>query len=60
MKHKVHEIKLQNGAKGLIIDVPDASVMNFYFDFRAGEYLVSRINGKCRILWSTFCWAPTN
>lgn len=40
MKHKVHKIQLKNGAEGLIIDVPDASVMNFYIDFRAGEYLV--------------------
>lgn len=40
MKHKVHEVKLANGAEGLLIDVPDASVMTFHIDFRAGEYLV--------------------
>lgn len=40
MKHTVHEVKLHNGAEGLLIDVPDASVMTFHFDFRAGEYLV--------------------
>lgn len=40
MKHTVHQVELQNGGGGLLIDVPDASVMNFYFDFRAGEYLV--------------------
>jgi predicted Zn-dependent peptidase len=40
VKHKVHQVKLQNGAAGLLIDVPDASVMTFYIDFRAGEYLV--------------------
>lgn len=40
MKHTVHEIKLNNGAEGLLIDVPDASVMTFHIDFRAGEYLV--------------------
>lgn len=40
MKHKVHQVQLQNNAAGLLIDVPDASVMTFYIDFRAGEYLV--------------------
>lgn len=42
MKHIVHEISLKNGAKGLLIDVPDASVMTFEYNFRAGEYLVTR------------------
>lgn len=42
MKHSVHELKLANGAKGLLIHVPDASVMAFGCDFRAGEYLVER------------------
>lgn len=41
MKHSVSEIKLRNGAKGLLINIPDASVMTFDFNFRAGEYLVS-------------------
>src|SRR5579875_3647713 len=40
MKHKVSEIKLNNGAKGLLIHIPNASVMTFDFNFRAGEYLV--------------------
>lgn len=40
MKHIVTEIKLKNGARGLLIHVPDASVMSFEFNFRAGEYLV--------------------
>ncbi len=40
MKHTVTEITLRNGAKGLLIHVPDASVMSFEFNFRAGEYLV--------------------
>jgi predicted Zn-dependent peptidase len=40
MKHVVTEIKLKNGARGLLIHVPDASVMSFEFNFRAGEYLV--------------------
>ncbi len=40
MKHVVTELTLKNGAKGLLIHVPDASVMCFEFNFRAGEYLV--------------------
>lgn len=41
MKHTVSEISLRNGAKGLLIHIPDASVMSFEVNFRAGEYLVS-------------------
>lgn len=40
MKHRVHRVQLKNGAEGLLINVPDASVMTFHVDFRAGEYLV--------------------
>jgi predicted Zn-dependent peptidase len=40
MKHIVTEVTLKNGAKGLLIHVPDASVMSFELNFRAGEYLV--------------------
>lgn len=40
MKHVATEVKLKNGAKGLLIHIPDASVMSFEFNFRAGEYLV--------------------
>jgi predicted Zn-dependent peptidase len=40
MKHTVHEVSLSNGIKGLFIHCPDASVMNFEINFRAGEYLV--------------------
>lgn len=39
MKHTVELIELPNGSKGLLIDVPDATVMNFDFNFRAGDYL---------------------
>ena len=42
MKHTVSKIVLQNGAEGLLIDVPDATVMTFEFNFRAGEYLVDK------------------
>lgn len=40
MKHSVEQIALKNGAKGLIIHVPGAQVVNLELNFRAGEYLV--------------------
>lgn len=42
MKHTVHQIKLANGAEGLLIHIPDASVMTYELNFRAGEYLVQK------------------
>lgn len=42
MKHSVSELKLKNGAKGLLIHIPNATVMTFDFNFRAGEYLVDK------------------
>jgi predicted Zn-dependent peptidase len=42
VKHTVSEIELNNGAKGLLVNVPGATVMDFEFNFRAGEYLVDR------------------
>ncbi|HSX44561.1 MAG TPA: pitrilysin family protein [Candidatus Saccharimonadales bacterium] len=42
MKHTVSEVSLKNGTKGLFIHVPDATVMTFEVNFRAGEYLVER------------------
>lgn len=40
MKHTIREIELKNGAKGLIINVPEAQVVNIEINFRAGEYLI--------------------
>ena len=40
MKHTVEEIRLKNGARGLLIDVADATVMSFQFQFRAGSRYV--------------------
>ena len=36
MRHSVEEITLKNGAKGLLIDIPGASVMNIKIQFRGG------------------------
>lgn len=40
MKHTVVETSLVNGARGLFVHVPDATVMTFEISFRAGDYLV--------------------
>lgn len=40
MRHTVDEIKLSNGAKGLLVHIPGATVMTMDISFRAGEYLV--------------------
>ena len=37
MNHTVEEIRLKNGARGLFIDVPGATVMSMQFQFRAGN-----------------------
>ncbi len=37
MKHTVSEIRLKNGARGLLIDVPGATTMSMQFQFRAGN-----------------------
>lgn len=42
MKHTVTEIQLKNGAKGLLIDVPGATVTSYELNFRAGEFLIPR------------------
>lgn len=36
MKHSVEEVKLKNGARGLLIDIPNASVMTTRVHFRGG------------------------
>lgn len=40
MKHTVQEVRLKSGARGLLIDVPGATVMSFQFQFRAGNRYV--------------------
>lgn len=38
MKHTVEEISLRNGARGLLINIPNATVMSYMFCFRAGYF----------------------
>lgn len=40
MKHIVEEVKLPSGARGLLIDIPGATVMSFQVHFRAGNRYV--------------------
>lgn len=40
MKHTATEVQLKNGARGLLIDIPGATVMSFQFQFRAGSRYV--------------------
>ena len=42
MKHIVSELVLPNGCRGLLVDISEASVMTFMFNFRAGEFLVPK------------------
>lgn len=37
MHHTVEEVRLKNGARGLLIDIPEATVMSMQFHFRAGN-----------------------
>jgi predicted Zn-dependent peptidase len=37
MHHTVEEVKLKNGARGLLINIPGATVMSMQFHFRAGN-----------------------
>lgn len=38
MKHSIQKTKLKNGVEGLLIDVPDATVMGLELNFRAGDF----------------------
>ncbi len=40
MRHTVSEVELKNGAKGLFVDIPGATITSYELNFRAGEYLV--------------------
>lgn len=40
MKHTTQEVRLKNGARGLLVDIPGATVMSFQFQFRAGNRYV--------------------
>ncbi|MFZ1301754.1 MAG: pitrilysin family protein [Candidatus Microsaccharimonas sp.] len=38
LRHSVEELVLKNGMRGLLIDVPESTVVNYEIHFRAGNY----------------------
>lgn len=42
MKHTVREVQLKNGARGLFIDVPGATVTSFEINFVAGDVMTPK------------------
>lgn len=42
LTHHVREVNLKTGAKGLIVNVPDSTVMNYTISFHAGNDFVKR------------------
>jgi predicted Zn-dependent peptidase len=43
LKHTVEELVLKNGARGLIIHVPDTTVVSYEINFRAGNQYASSV-----------------
>lgn len=60
MKHTVSEIKLKNGVRGLLIDVPGASVTSYELNFRAGEFLVPHKKWEIPHLMEHIVWGGAN
>lgn len=60
MKHSITEVQLKNGARGLLIDVPGASVTSYEFNFRAGEYLVSMPKWEVPHIMEHVIWGGAN
>lgn len=60
MKHSVAEVQLKNGARGLLIDVPGASVTSYELNFRAGEYLVPRSKWETPHIMEHVVWGGAN
>lgn len=60
MKHSVSEVQLKNGAVGLLIDVPGASVTSYEFNFRAGEYLVPLPKWEVPHIMEHVVWGGAN
>lgn len=42
LRHDVEEVQLTNGARGLLVNVPDMTVMSYDFSFRAGNDYAKR------------------
>lgn len=44
LRHTISEVQLRNGARGLLIHVPDTTVVSYDFGFRAGNNYVKNPN----------------
>lgn len=42
LRHTIREVQLKNGARGLLVNVPDTTVMSYDFGFRAGNNYAMR------------------
>lgn len=60
MRHSVSQVRLKNGARGLFIDVPGASVTTYEFNFRAGEFLVPDKKWETPHLMEHMIWGGAN
>lgn len=60
MKHSVSEVHLKNGAKGLLIDVPGATVTTYEFNFRAGEFLMPKTKWEVPHIMEHVVWGGAN
>ncbi len=60
MKHSVTEVELKNGSRGLLIDVPGASVTSYEFNFRAGEFLVPMTKWEVPHIMEHVVWGGAN
>ncbi len=60
MRHSVSEVQLKNGARGLFIDVPGATVTTYEFNFRAGEFLVPHKKWEVPHLMEHLVWGGAN
>lgn len=59
LKHTVQEIQLKNGAKGLIVHVPDSTVMSYTIHFRAGnDYVKNQAKHQTAHLMEHMAFGP--
>jgi predicted Zn-dependent peptidase len=60
LRHSVSEVQLRNGARGLFIDVPGATVTTYELNFRAGEFLVPHKKWEVPHLTEHLVWGGAN
>lgn len=60
MRHNVSEVQLKNGARGLLIDIPGASVTTYELNFRAGEFLMPTAKWEVPHLMEHVVWGGAN